>query len=463
MQDTAKCRQIVDVLQRRGMEIDDRRPPTGRPNTSATSDSLTENRPLTLSAPSLVWHAGQSLQAPNPFVGSHVLEAGSLSRIPAEVVHSSARLAAESGTPASEMPPPRLLIRNEGAAPKEARPTRPTTAQMYRSRTMPWPSSQAHSTESQTDRYETATKRPLSGFQTGILHAPREMAREYENSPQSSSTREATNPTAHDPYSNATELAFATSLEPTQLNGVYKRPSTIATTPIPHTLEHEIPPRRELPFKHTASDRKSDRTASHPGSSALELPPLPRPNLSRDGSKAVKHTAWPSSRPSTSRPATSSPLKRAFPSENDEQRAQTVVGKDRNKSQAEPVKKKALVKATPAKKIGGMAELLATRKPLSDRSTNKIVSRRTNTGDVPHENMLTNAAQSSDQTLDFTEADRTAHDNADHQLMEVYASRSREDRQAALDDFMVANIENSAFTTLCEDIENSWRRIALGL
>lgn len=44
-----------------------------------------------------------------------------------------------------------------------------------------------------------------------------------------------------------------------------------------------------------------------------------------------------------------------------------------------------------------------------------------------------------------------------------YAEQSLEDRQAALDEFMVQNLENSDFVKLCKDVENCWKRIALGL
>jgi hypothetical protein len=47
--------------------------------------------------------------------------------------------------------------------------------------------------------------------------------------------------------------------------------------------------------------------------------------------------------------------------------------------------------------------------------------------------------------------------------LEVYAAQSQEDRAAAMDDFVMANLENPAFTKLCEDVENCWRRFALGL
>jgi hypothetical protein len=47
--------------------------------------------------------------------------------------------------------------------------------------------------------------------------------------------------------------------------------------------------------------------------------------------------------------------------------------------------------------------------------------------------------------------------------LSAYAAQSVEDRLAILDEFMVSRLNDPAFVTLCEDVENCWRRIALGL
>jgi hypothetical protein len=47
--------------------------------------------------------------------------------------------------------------------------------------------------------------------------------------------------------------------------------------------------------------------------------------------------------------------------------------------------------------------------------------------------------------------------------LDLYAAQSQEDRYAVLDQFMIENLENPRFTELCADIENCWRRMALGL
>jgi len=45
-----------------------------------------------------------------------------------------------------------------------------------------------------------------------------------------------------------------------------------------------------------------------------------------------------------------------------------------------------------------------------------------------------------------------------------YAVQSRQDREEALEQFMMEHLEDPAFATLCEDVENCWRlRVVLGL
>jgi hypothetical protein len=47
--------------------------------------------------------------------------------------------------------------------------------------------------------------------------------------------------------------------------------------------------------------------------------------------------------------------------------------------------------------------------------------------------------------------------------LEEYAAQDGKTRQAALEQFMMDNLQDPSFTTLCEDMEGCWQRIALGL
>ena len=51
----------------------------------------------------------------------------------------------------------------------------------------------------------------------------------------------------------------------------------------------------------------------------------------------------------------------------------------------------------------------------------------------------------------------------DSELLERYHSQSPPDRMTALEQFMIENLNNPLFTTLCEDLEGCWNRIQLGL
>ena len=44
-----------------------------------------------------------------------------------------------------------------------------------------------------------------------------------------------------------------------------------------------------------------------------------------------------------------------------------------------------------------------------------------------------------------------------------YAMQSPQGRMDALNDFMMQNIDDESFVTLCEDVEKCWTRIAMGL
>lgn len=54
-------------------------------------------------------------------------------------------------------------------------------------------------------------------------------------------------------------------------------------------------------------------------------------------------------------------------------------------------------------------------------------------------------------------------DDCEHSSLSAYAAQGHDNRLAVLDEFMVQHLNDPAFTTLCADVENCWRRIALGL
>jgi len=127
------------------------------------------------------------------------------------------------------------------------------------------------------------------------------------------------------------------------------------------------------------------------------------------------------------------------------------------------------------RRVTPMNELLYGRKALAERATNPKVPRLSSLADAPHEEVSPPPSPAKDHpltksvTIDsvavvrahtaVTSPSKRQHDTS----IEEYAAQDHSDRQAVLEEFMIANLENPAFTTLCEDVENCWRRMALGL
>jgi hypothetical protein len=183
------------------------------------------------------------------------------------------------------------------------------------------------------------------------------------------------------------------------------------------------------------------------------------------------------------RPDTASPLKRSFDAfSGSPQSSGSASGAIRTTdANVSPSKTSAtLSPATSSRKLSPMNELLARSKPLSEPSTNTKVPRLDSLADAPHEVVSPPGTAKSPAkhptayatTLPATENDYVARtynalatsvSHASRAALDDYAAHSRADREAAIDEFMIAHLENPAFTKLCEDVENCWRRFALGL
>ena len=464
------------------MEFQEQRPRTARPGTARPATSEMLSRPSTMQYASPHFESSKPASRPSPF-HPQVLEAGSLSRTPS--------LSPEK-TFSQEMPPPSFLVRDENAAPRNISPTRPSTAPIYRSYTTP----------SQPSRYEEHIvdrrisdplgDRPSSSYHGPSLDAVPEGAVEHSSSGRTIS--EMPPPSLRLSHSNEQLSSTANVRSDTALlsseeqRPATARPSTATSINMLEELEHEIPPRRELPFKRAGSGHTgSDKSGSRPGTSALTMPPLPRPKLAREGSGS------PTKDPGGSRPGTASPLKRSFTVEEDKaERPQTaassasVVQAIASKAQS-PVR----VMSPPTKPVSPvsltarpsrMDELLYGRKPFSEQSINTRVPRISSLIDAHYEEVTppatavsptrSNAMPGSVSPIRLTEntADPTVNVHAaitssatNEVSLAEWAAQSPEDRAAALDEFMIAHLDDPSFTTLCEDVENCWRRIALGL
>lgn len=258
-----------------------------------------------------------------------------------------------------------------------------------------------------------------------------------------------------------------------------RQPSPPTNPIFPETLEHEIPPRRELPFKRPESHRaRSDRDSSRPRS-AMELPPLPRPQL-RDNHPQMRpqmNASLPPEKGLLDRPQTTSPSKPSWTLTEEDMCPKTGGKKATDAPDRRPGESD---NNGGIKVLSPMEELISRQRPVAHQSSESRVLRLDSLLDAPHElespastpNASPNPPQQSSgsrltESRDFTigPTATAAPDlrRAEAASLSAYVSQSYEDRAAALDDFMASKLEDPSFTILCRDVENCWRRIALGL
>lgn len=236
-----------------------------------------------------------------------------------------------------------------------------------------------------------------------------------------------------------------------------------SSTPVTAPLRFEAPiSQREYP-------RRGTELAGSRPTSALDLPPLPKPSFTKDtpfrleGPTSVSSSAGPADY----RPSTRARSKRSFvPDESEIPDCATTIRPDDSRL---PAYKDSLRGEHDKIKQGGqMDDRLQSREPLAERSSNDRVLRTSSVRNAPHEILSLPAMDTSTRPPEPLGSARVAISassggNLDRIALEAFTTRRVNDRQAALEDFMVANLENPAFTTLCEDVENCWRRVAFGL
>ncbi|KAK0326505.1 hypothetical protein LTR82_002347 [Friedmanniomyces endolithicus] len=393
------------------------------------------------------------------------------------------------GAQSQAMPPPRLLVRDEAAAPRAVVPSRSSTSQFYRSYTTPSQPLSHEVQESQRRPLDLIEERPSSTSHMATLASIRE-AVETESSPPRTAngmplsvfhpTSPVRDPACSTPGAGAL-IGLSSDARPHTA-----RPLTSATSIPPEMVfDHDIPPPRELPFKRPDSRRAgSAHSSSRPGTSVMSLPPLPKPKLREEGSSSSTARAdslSPEKGLSSSRPGTASPLKRDFNAVDanaEAQRAQTSMGlgaapQGSTHGDTSPSKKTRVTELTaaaviPPRKPSGMKELLS-RCPLEERSVNARMPRTDSLADAPQETVSPppKRAMARDPTAGAyklaAESSITGTATGEVSIGE-YATQSRQEREEVLEQFMMEHLEDPAFATLCEDVENCWRlRVVLGL
>lgn len=348
--------------------------------------------------------------------------------------------------------------------------------------------------------------RPQAQFRPPTIDANRFVLAPGHSELKLPATRDARIDTGHD-LNNSGKFQMTSSPARPATTGLYQ-PSAPASLRLPDTLEHEMPPRRELPFKRPGSHQSASSrpsTSANSGSHSAAGADKSEPTV------ASSSTLSPARNTNTHRPATASPLKRAIVQSHVdpikkalavEMRPQTQGSSFANASS--PLKPAHVSPNGSFRRPSDLGELLRISKPLAERSLNSNrVIRMDSTADAQYEletppgtssalsKTNTHAAKSSspsrieghtitlpsrpdsytvsgsstkatDPLARASSVTQGPGEVADCALAD-YASQSREDRQAVLDEFMVSKLEDPNFSVLCEDLDSCWRRIALGL
>lgn len=457
LQSAQECSQMVRILEHRGMEFQQQRPRTGRPATARSEAEEAGARPLTTqtySAKSTI--EPPAVPKPNPS-NLQTLEAGGLS----------------SQTPAGTR--------------RTSHAEQTTLRQPSIIRT-------------------TDNARPPPAFRTPTIDANRSMLASVQAGLDKTAAGVAQSDMTYDPNNSGRSHMTSSPARPAT-TGLYQ-PSAPASLRLPDTLEHEMPPRRELPFKRPGSHQS---VSSRPSTSANSA------SHSTTGADSSERTVAssalsPAINTSTHRPATASPLKRAIAPSHLEPIKKALAVEMRPQTQGSlcPSASSPLKPAPVPTNNGSfrrpsdLGELLRNSKPLAERSPNSNrVTRMDSTADAQYEletppgtssslskanaqavvssspsrtdgRIATSPSKSDNYTVSgpstkttdpLARASSVLHGSvggADAALAD-YASQSREDRQAVLDEFMVSKLEDPNFAVLCEDLDSCWRRIALSL
>lgn len=509
-----ECTHLVTVLQQRGMEFQQQRPRTGRPATARSDTASSGMRPLTVQ--SAISGAKRSLGSavatqPSPFQ-MQALEAGGL----------SSQQAGSNPTPQAsaisrQLSQSRSSFGITSMMNGSATTSAPVTA-IAPSLPAPdirplWDQSK-HLTH---DLNSSQGHRDLPASRAE-LHFAHQMANKAtsDHALGDPATDSSSTAVLSDQSRSDTLRVVPDGSEITSTNQYEnQRCSSAVSLRMPETLEHEMPPRRELPFKRAGSHQSTD---SRPSSKAR---PALRPMTTNGPSKSASITSMLSStkKPVASRPVTASPLKRPNMSRDEQQAKKTATTGNHPKT--------SMPSDTPAGRVtststlahedalrgilgrpSDIGELLRNARPLAERSPNsKLPVREDSTADAPYEletpPQTSNSAKKtpanassgtlrddegantqkvqktngtgtaaippsradgSTNALDqVTSAARELNPGMDASSLATYASQSTEDRQSVLDEFMVARLEDPNFAILCEDLDSCWRRIALGL
>lgn len=501
---------MVDILERRGMEFQQQRPRTGRPASARPDAPGNLMRPSTAQT----YYAKSTFDTPtapsnpSPF---HLqpLEAGGLS---SQTLGDASRFPKPDHGTAGQP----SLLQTTSKALRQALEGTDTTHisnnDVKRSFSTADPSSSQDRT-SWSDSEILSRPGTVATQQTtlnAMSHNPRSLT--YS---QSGIERPSTSLSTLDKISPSNFSIAETTGKPSgddrtptdRSNGLYQ-PSAPASLRMPETLEHEMPPRRELPFKRPGSHQSTSSRPSTSARSGTQFTAAQSSDLT-----SAPSTLSPVAKNINVRPATASPLKRAIAPVYPEPTKKAFAVERRPQSHAmhlpDVTHTSASVHNTASegsfRRPSDLGDLLRATKQSAERSASiNKVHRSDSTADAEYE-LETPPGTSSSPTkphaqMTYSSPSRTAAAGmvtpvnkpvspqrpvspirstnaetsansvlggpshaADAASLADYASQSQEDRQTVLDEFMVSKLADSNFAVLCEDLDSCWRRIALGL
>ncbi|KXS96051.1 hypothetical protein AC578_2286 [Pseudocercospora eumusae] len=478
LEDVEQCRHVVQVLEHRGLMYQEQRPRTARPGTATSrpGTAYSDDRPSTAQVSSPHFE-------PPPPQKANQRPREAFSYVPSKSSIDARLVMHSHNVPRPirpyQVPQPPLFPREEATVSREPKISAPTTAEVYGTSPAPYKAPGPHTFQPTTVTDAIGANWRLQTV--SATHSQEEQSRTFEQPAATSSSDPGLPPRSADPAHSQHPSSTENHVPPPwSSDPPESRPVTaLSTTSVAELLEQQIPPRRELPFKRPASSSNSD-ISSRPGSSALTLPPLKRARAEKNSSTlpgrpdtALKKVNKPMTNQSV-RPATTSSLSTTAKSVRG---AAQQLDTETSPASPEVPTQPSAVRATP------MDELLYDKRTLSIRKDHTTIPRVGSITDAPHEivsppgsaisrvqdtapGQTTSAStfvNSQDQSLNRAYAALSASAVPNNETsLEQYEAQSLEDRKAVLDKFMMDMLENPAFTTLCEDVENCWRRIALG-
>jgi hypothetical protein len=460
----------MEILKRRGMEFQQQRPGTARAKTARLGTSSSQERPLTVQASystNRAFAAPSDPLKPSP-IQMPVLEAGGLSS------QHSQHFRNTEGSFAFQRPQKQSLLQFPAhSTPLQKEPTHAITTHDTENPMVASDLSRSLAGSFQSSMGNAATC--YSGMSdqmhvaTTLNHRQGEPVSDHRNKAPALSSEQSS------AQFETLDIASSSTDNRTSLY----RPSLPPSMRMPETLEHEMPPRRELPFKRPESHQSS---SSHPSSTSKSV----YYNATGGSSDLpmASSVSSPARKSGVNRPGTAASVKSAAAPRiaqlvdkaqaiqaRPQSHASTLRKTSSGKSNARIVKP--AVQQSTIRRPSDIGELLRITKPLSERSPNRNkVSRMDSTADAAYE-LDTPPGTASSPTKTIThEVTGAAHQSdssatqpgaVEIASLAAYASQSREDRQTVLDEFMISKLEDPNFAVLCEDLDTCWRKIALGL